>query len=225
MTVRERAGVSLGQDAKAEPLRKKNCGRQDCLCCAKGKPGKCESNSIGYRIKCESCLGAGKFVHYEGETGRNAYSRGLEHQRDIKYKDEESPLWKHCLLEHNGIAQSFIMQALRSFKSCLQRQVNEAVRITASKTDIVIMNSKNEFHQAPIVRVTLSRGLHGDQGEDQAPVIASRAGRGAAGRGTAGRGAAGRGAAGRGGGRRGAGRGLERAAGQEEGRRQGRREG
>ena len=188
VTVRERAGVSLGQDAKAEPLRKKSCGRQVCLCCAKGKPGKCESNSIGYRIKCESCLGAGKFVHYEGETGRNAYSRGLEHQRDIKYKDEESPLWKHCLLEHNGIAQSFIMQALRSFKSCLQRQVNEAVRITASKTDIVIMNSKNEFHQAPIVRVTLSRGLHGDQGEDQAPVIASRAGRGAAGRGTAGRG-------------------------------------
>ena len=117
------------------------------------------------------------------------------------------------------------MQALRSFKSCLQRQVNEAVRITASKTDIVIMNSKNEFHQAPIVRVTLSRGLHGDQGEDQAPVISSKAGRGAAGRGTAGRGAAGSGAAGRGGGRRGAGTGLERAAGQEEGRRQGRREG
>ena len=91
VTVRERP-VSLGQVAKAEPLRQNSCGRQDCLCCSKGKPGKSESNSIGYRIKGEGCLGAGKFVHYEGETGQNANSRGLEHQRDIKCKDENSPL-------------------------------------------------------------------------------------------------------------------------------------
>ena len=200
VTVRERAGVSLKHDAKAEPLRNNSCGRHDCLCCSKGKPGKCEQNSVGYRIKCESCQGAGKFVHYEGETGRSTYSRGLEHQKDIRYKDEESPLWKHCLLEHNGVAQSFVMKALGSFKSCLQRQVNEAVRITSSKVEVFIMNSKNKFHQAPIIRVVTSKGLHGDQGEDQAPVLAGGPWRGAAGRGGreggerrgAGRGGAGR---------------------------------
>ena len=31
----------------------------------------CDTNSVGYRIMCESCLGAGQFVQYEGETGRN----------------------------------------------------------------------------------------------------------------------------------------------------------
>ena len=212
VTVRERAGISVKTDAKSEPLRSKSCGRVDCLCCSKGKPGKCEQNSAGYRIKCESCLGAGKFAYYEGETGRNSYSRGLEHQRDLKDEKEDSPLWKHCVLEHDGQKQTFIMKALRSFKSCLQRQVNEVVRISSSKTEIIVLNSKNEFHQAPIIRVVTASGLHGSQGEDQAPAIFDVGGRGA-GRG-AGRGI-GRGT-GRGAGRgaeRGAGRGAGRAAG------------
>ena len=113
------------------------------------------------------------------------------------------------MLEHNGVAQSFVMKALGSFKSCLQRQVNEAVRITSSKVEVVIMNSKNKFHQAPIIRVVTSKGLHGDQGEDQAPVLAGGPWRGAAGRGGregGGRRGAGRGAAGRGGAGRGSGR-------------------
>ena len=64
------------------------------------------------------------------------------------------------------------------------------------------MNSKKEFHQAPIIRVITSKGLHGDQGEDQAAVISGGPWRGAAGRGGS-----------RGGGRRGAGRGLGRPPG------------
>jgi hypothetical protein len=193
VTVRERAGSSLKSDAKPEPLRNKSCGREECLCCSKGRPGKCEQNSAGYRIKCERCLEMGKYVHYEGETGRNAYSRGLEHQEDLRNEKEDSPLWKHCVLEHNGEKQSFVMKTLRSFKSCLQRQVNEAVRISASKVEVVVMNSRNEFHQAPIIRVVAATGLHASPGEDQAPVIL-QAGRGG-GRGKTGKsqGGAGRG--------------------------------
>ena len=76
--------------------------------------------------------------------------------------------------------QSFIMKALRNFTSCLQQQV----RITASKASIV-MNSKNEWHQAPIIRVVASSGLHADQGEDQAlaPAIPMRGGGAGRGRG------------------------------------------
>ena len=75
------------------------------------------------------------------------------------------------------------MKTLKSFKSCLQRQVNEAVRISASKIEVVAMNSRNEFHQAPIIRVLAATGLHASQGENQAPVIlqaARRGGRGGA---------------------------------------------
>ena len=57
------------------------------------------------------------------------------------------------------------MEALRNFSSCLQRQVNEAVGITPSKA-YFILNSKSEFHQAPIVRVTVAAGLEREQGEE-----------------------------------------------------------
>ena len=57
------------------------------------------------------------------------------------------------------------MEALRSFSRCLARQINEAVRITSSSATI-IMNSKSEFHQAPIVRVMVSSGLELEQGEE-----------------------------------------------------------
>ena len=177
ISVRERAGISLRSDAKSEPLRRKGCNRIDCLVCSGGKAGMCETNSVGYRITCESCLGAGQFVHYEGETGRNAYSRGLEHRDDLKSEKEDTPLWKHCLLAHNGEKQSFVMKPLRNFNSPLQRQANEGVRITASKATI-LMNSKNEWHQAPIIRVFATTGLAGDQGEDQIPVLPGGAGRG-----------------------------------------------
>ena len=53
VTEGKRPGLSLRSDAKSEPLRRKGCERTDCLCCAKGKPGMCETNSAVYRIKCE----------------------------------------------------------------------------------------------------------------------------------------------------------------------------
>ena len=50
------------------------------------------------------------------------------------------------------------MKPTNVFGSCLVRQVNEAVRIEMSKADCV-MNSKSEFHQAPLVRVVPVNGL------------------------------------------------------------------
>ena len=46
------------------------------------------------------------------------------------------------------------------FSGCLERQVNEAVRIGSSKADS-IMNSKTEFNQAPLVRVVPVSGWVG----------------------------------------------------------------
>ena len=69
-------------------------------------------------------------------------------------------------MEHGGEKVEFMMKALRSFKSCLMRQVNEAVRIGSSRADMVL-NSKSEFHQAPLTRLVAIRGLLGEQGEDQ----------------------------------------------------------
>ena len=73
-------------------------------------------------------------------------------------------MWKHCLIEHDGSVAEFEMKMLRSFKSCLERQVNEAVRIMTTSADIVL-NSKSEFRQAPIIRVVPTNGLQEEQEE------------------------------------------------------------
>ena len=74
------------------------------------------------------------------------------------------------------------MKTLKGYKSWLDRQVNEAVRVTSSRAD-TLLDSKNEFHQTPIIRVVAASGLHGDQGESQEATIASSWRGGAQGRG------------------------------------------
>ena len=111
---------------------------------------------------------------YAGETGRNGYSRGKEHLAAIRLEDEENPMWKHCVVEHQGLKAEFSMKVVGRFYSCLVRQVNEAVRIEMSEADCVI-NSKAEFHQSPLVRVVAVTGLQEEQGEELA---SSQEGRG-----------------------------------------------
>ena len=91
-------------------------------------------------LRCETCHRAGKLSLYEGETSRNLYTRGLEHKSAMWLEDEENTLRKHCVLEQGGQPAELSMKVVGIHRSCLVRQVNEAVRI---------MNSKSEFHLAP----------------------------------------------------------------------------
>ena len=103
-----------------------------------------------------------KLSLYDGETGSNCYTRGKQHQAALRLEDKNNALWKHCLVEHDGMKAEFSMKQTNVFKTCLVRQVNEAVRIEMSKADC-ILNSKAEFHQAPLVRVVPVTGLLEDQ--------------------------------------------------------------
>ena len=72
------------------------------------------------------------------------------------------------------------MICLKSFKTAFLRQINEGVRIVCCEVDIC-MNSKSEFHQPSIVRVTNSLG---NPNEEQTGAQPQRgAGRGGRGRG------------------------------------------
>ena len=55
------------------------------------------------------------------------------------------------------------MTVLKIHRTALVRQVNEAVRIIISKAEC-IMNSKTEWHQAPLVRIIPVSGLQEEQG-------------------------------------------------------------
>ena len=159
-----RAGKSVTTDAKPEPLRKLGCGRLECLPCqSSGRTkGDCEKNSVTYTITCETCKLAGKKTSYEGETGRNAFTRGVEHQQGLHQKSEQSALWKHCVLEHSNQEAEFSMVVNQCHSSCLSRQVHEAVRITRTDAEI-ILNPKSKFHQAPLIRVVATNGLQEEQ--------------------------------------------------------------
>ena len=87
----------------------------------------------------------------------------------MRNEREESPLWKHCQLAHNGEKQEFSMEVVGSFHSCLERQINEAVRITSTQADF-IMNSKSEFHKAPTVRVLTTNAMASKQSKEKTRV-------------------------------------------------------
>ena len=152
-----RGGRRLSTLVKAEPMASKLCGRDNCFPCISGGGGDCEKSSIGYKLECLECPGADLTATYEGESGRNGYSRGLEHVAALEGRQETSPLWKHCEIQHKGRIVGFKMTCLRSFRSAFLRQTNEGVRIVSSKSDIC-MNSRSEWHQPAVVRVTATLG-------------------------------------------------------------------
>ena len=147
----------MTRDLKSNPLRVGGCGRDNCMVCSVGGKGDCSRSGAGYKISCLECPKTKISAEYEGETARNPYSRGLEHARDLENESEKSPLWKHCSIQHGGRKVAFRMDALRSFKYPMVRQVNEGARVRLTKADIC-MNSKSEFHQPGIVRVIAVRG-------------------------------------------------------------------
>jgi hypothetical protein len=160
--VYERGGSKVGSIAKVDPLKPDTCGRDDCFPCTSGGGGDCSKSSVGYRLECQKCPETNLSAKYDGESGGNGYTRGLEHQDGYDKKREVNPLWKHCEIQHNGEKVDFKMICLKSFPSAFMRQVNEGVRIANTKADIC-MNSKAEFHQPSIVRVSAVLGNHNEQ--------------------------------------------------------------
>ena len=115
----ERAGTRVSSIAKAEPLKKGGCGREDCFPCTTGG-GNCERNGAGYTISCLRCrMVVKEGVKYEGESGSNGYSRGGEHFTALDLKQEDNALWKHCLVAHGGERVEFSMKVVGTFQSCL----------------------------------------------------------------------------------------------------------
>ena len=82
-----------------------NCERVKCFVCnSGGKERICRKTGAGYRISCNIC-GEEILSKYEGETGRNLYTRGDEHAQDVVRKAADKPLWKHIMAKHNGVME------------------------------------------------------------------------------------------------------------------------
>ena len=96
---------------------------------------------------------------YEGETGRSARIRGLEHLKDFEKKKKTSALVKHADSEHRNEEIKFKMEITKRFKDALSRQANEAVRIF-NRSGAQLLNSKAEFNHPPLARVVVEKRVN-----------------------------------------------------------------
>ena len=141
-----------------DPFPTLKCKKKKCIICEseihENLKFPCNSNNVGYQLECETCIGKGKTMVYEGETSRSARIRGAEHVRDFEKKKSSSVLYKHKSIEHKDEAMTIKMQITKKFKDPLTRQANEGVRINNRKKN-ELLNSKTEFNHPPIPRITV----------------------------------------------------------------------
>ena len=115
-----------------------------------GSKGSCRKSNVVYEYACQLCPEDNQAV-YIGETARNLYTRGREHNRNYEKKENESFIHKHQEEKHHGMLPNFNSKVLYSFQDCLSRQTAEGVCIRRCKKDI--LNTKSEWHQPSLWRV------------------------------------------------------------------------
>ena len=149
-----------------DPFPKLKCDQKKCLVCGSEKSANlkiaCNSNNVGYKLECDTCLDRGQIRIYEGESSRSARIRGAEHLADLEKKRPKSVLLKHKLNEHIDEEMRIRMEITRKFKDPLTRQANEAVRIKSRSTNPgELLNSKSEFNHPPLARVVVEKRSFG----------------------------------------------------------------
>ena len=90
------------------------------------------------------------------------YTRSKEHfSVDRQNNEETKPLLKHNNMFHPNKELDFEIKLVGFYNDSLTRQINEGVRINNdNSTGGYCMNSKSEFRQGVVPRVTYTRGLN-----------------------------------------------------------------
>ena len=155
MKVVERTGRKLrSQLQTSNPFKEPECGREDCFVCRTFGQGNCNAEGITYKIDCSAteC----QKNRYKGESSHNAYTRGGEQMTKLANKDPNSPLWRHCMEQHEGEVQTFLMSVTGTFKNDpMLRQVTEAVQINNMDAN-ERMNDKAEWNMTRIPRTVIT---------------------------------------------------------------------
>ena len=137
---------------KSNPTANVGCEEEDCLPCrpGRGEGGDCRRCGINYSVECQLCPDGQKAI-YHGETARNLYTRGMDHEENFRARREKSFMLKHQTKEHQGSPGSYTARMNASAKDCLNRQVGEAVHLRRSSAPT--LNGKTEWHQPPLFRI------------------------------------------------------------------------
>ena len=169
--VMESAGTTL-----ADLLSNKNlwqgeaCGRKHCHPCQQKseKREDCAKENVLYESRCTQCNGMEKGKEettikdnrsspsiYVGETSRSLMERAREHHDDYKKTKEDSHMTKHWANSHPGpVKPKFHQYIIGSFKSSLERQVAEAVRIQHRG---LVLNSVGVYNRSKLTRLVVDQ--------------------------------------------------------------------
>ena len=109
-----------------------------------------------YTLWCEEC--GERVAAYQGETGRNGFTRGREHLENLEAKNEDkSVLWLHSIYHHQRREDvKYSMRVTGGYKDSLDRQVMERVQISNWRGP-VRMNRKNEMGGVRVERTEYRR--------------------------------------------------------------------
>ena len=149
----ETGGMSMkSQVQKSNPTETVGCEENDCLACrtGRGEGGNCHKSGVNYAVECQLCPAGAKSL-YLGETSRNLYTRGLEHEGRYRANSEKSFMMKHQTKEHQGAAGEYTAKVTSSTRDCLTRQVKEAVQIR--RCPVQVLNGKTEWHQPALWQI------------------------------------------------------------------------
>ena len=112
------------------PTATLGCTDPGCVACRHGRGGggDCKRSNITYELECQQCPDGGK-SKYIGESSRNLFTRGKEHESNLRKRSPKSFMLKHQQQMHQGAAGHYTAQVTGSSRDCLTRQVMEAVKI------------------------------------------------------------------------------------------------
>ena len=101
---------------------------------------------------------------YFGETSKNMYSRATSsggHQDLYGKGSSKSFMKNHQDAKHGGEPANFKCTVMQKFRDSLSRQVSESQNIANGMNVVELCNSRAEYHQPQIVRVSrqVQRGL------------------------------------------------------------------
>jgi hypothetical protein len=149
----ESGGKTLEAALKtANPTESPGCIDRRCVACRndRGSGGNCRGSNINYEMECQLCPPNQK-AKYIGESSRNLFTRGQEHESRYRNRNRGSFMLKHQEMEHNGAEGVYTAKVTGSDRDCLTRQVREAVRIR--RCQVPVLNGKSEWHQPALWQV------------------------------------------------------------------------
>lgn len=137
---------------KSRPTEKRKCEEKEkCMVCKCNSKSECRKDNVTYKITCEKCNKI-----YIGETSKNAFTRGQQHERQLYNKDKQSVLYRHIQQDHQeeDLRPTFKMTVVKSHKSALCRQITEAILINNTPRDKLI-NNKTEWGHTKMMRTQM----------------------------------------------------------------------